>query len=106
LAALLEDDAGTVGAVLRKLGAEPATVRAENNAALDGLPTVSGEGTGEASGPSSELVAALRAAETQMRELGDEYVSTEHLLLALAEHRSRAGDALRAAGATHEQLKQ
>jgi ATP-dependent Clp protease ATP-binding subunit ClpB len=106
LAALLEEDGGIVVSVLRKLGSEPETVRADNNAALDRLPTLSGEGTAEASGPSSELIAVLRAAETQMRELGDEYVSTEHLLLALADHRSRAGDALRAVGATTERLKQ
>ena len=35
----------------------------------------------------------LRAAEHEMRELGDEYVSTEHLLLALAGHDSQAGEA-------------
>ena len=39
-----------------------------------------------------------------MRELKDEYVSTEHLLLALAAHHSQAGDALRAAGATKDAL--
>ena len=39
-----------------------------------------------------------------MRELGDEYVSTEHLLLAIAKHPGKAGDALRSNGATHDQL--
>ena len=39
-----------------------------------------------------------------MRELSDEYVSTEHLLLAIAQHPGKAGDALRSNGATHEQL--
>ena len=39
-----------------------------------------------------------------MRDLGDEYVSTEHLLLALAGHPGPAGDALRANGATHDEL--
>ena len=58
-----------------------------------------GEG-GEVSGqPSSELVQVLRAAEHEMRELKDEFVSTEHLLLSLAGHGSKAGDALRGAGA-------
>ena len=41
-----------------------------------------------------------------MRGLKDEYVSTEHLLLALAAHPSRAGDALRAAGASKVALRQ
>src|SRR3712207_7212059 len=62
-----------------------------------------GEG-GEVSGqPSSELVQVLRASEHEMRELKDEYVSTEHLLLSLAGHNSKAGEALRAAGATRSE---
>ena len=39
-----------------------------------------------------------------MRELGDEFISTEHLLLSLAGHNSPAGETLRSAGATKEQL--
>ena len=53
-------------------------------------------GREEPAGGSCELVQILRAAETEMRELKDEYVSTEHLLLALAAHPGGAGDALRA----------
>ena len=58
----------------------------------------------EPAGGSGELVQILRSAESEMRELGDEYVSTEHLLLALASHPGGAGDALRANGATHDEL--
>jgi ATP-dependent Clp protease ATP-binding subunit ClpB len=104
LAVLLEQPEGLVVPVLSKLGADVAAVRSEANAAIDALPIVS-SASGEAAGPSSELVAVLRAAEKQMRDLGDDYVSTEHLLLALAGHRSKAGDALRAAGANQEALK-
>ncbi len=46
----------------------------------------------------------LRASEHEMRQLDDEYVSTEHLLLSLSGHNSKAGEILRAAGATHEHL--
>ncbi len=64
-----------------------------------------GEGSSAEEGrPSAELVAVLRAAEAQARELADEYVSTEHLLLALAEEEGRAGQALRAVGASKERL--
>ena len=70
--------------------------------ALPKLTTVGGRE--EPAGGSGELVQILRAAEKEMRELRDEYVSTEHLLLALAAHPGGAGDALRAAGATHEAL--
>jgi ATP-dependent Clp protease ATP-binding subunit ClpB len=102
LAVLLEQDGGVVVPVLSKLGADVAGLRAGVNASLDALPTLSGGG--EAAGPSSELVRVLRDAEEEMRDLKDEYVSTEHLLLALSEHQSRAGDALRAAGVTKDAL--
>src|SRR5919204_595680 len=97
LSVLLEQDGGVVVPVLRKLGADVAAIRAEVNAALDALPTM-GAG-GEAASASSELVQALQAAEAEMRALKDEYVSTEHVLLALSKQGSKAGDALRAADA-------
>jgi ATP-dependent Clp protease ATP-binding subunit ClpB len=103
LAVLLEQDGGIVPSVLGKLGVNAADVRNPLNAAIEALPTM-GAG-GEVSGqPSSELVQILRAAEHEMRELKDEYVSTEHLLLSLSGHGSKAGDALRAAGATKDEL--
>jgi ATP-dependent Clp protease ATP-binding subunit ClpB len=104
LTVLLEQDGGVVVPVLGKLGANIAAVRTEANAALESLPTVS-QG-GESAGPSSELVRVLRDAESEMRALKDEYVSTEHLLLALAGHPSKAGDALRAHGAAKVKLLQ
>jgi len=105
LAVLLEQDAGVVVPVLQKLGAAPQQVRAEVNAALERLPTVSGDGA-EATGASGEIVQVFRGAERAARELKDEYVSTEHVLLALADGKSGAGDALRGAGATHDRLLQ
>jgi ATP-dependent Clp protease ATP-binding subunit ClpB len=104
LVVLLEQEGGVVAPVLGKLGANLAAVRSEANAALETLPTVSAGG--ESSNPSSELVRVLRDAEGEMRSLKDEYVSTEHLLLALAGHPSKAGDALRAHGATKDHLLQ
>src|SRR3954470_5096601 len=73
LVVLLEQEGGVVAPVLRKLGVAPEIVRRETNAALDVLPKM-GSGT-EAAGPSSEFLAVLRAAEHEMRELKDEYVS-------------------------------
>jgi ATP-dependent Clp protease ATP-binding subunit ClpB len=105
LAVLLEQDGGVVVPVLRKLGVEPGAVRAGLAPALDTLPTLSaGSGSApEPAGGSTELAQILRTAETEMRDLHDEYVSTEHLLLALAQS-SPGGDALRSAGATREDL--
>ncbi|MGZ4251582.1 MAG: Clp protease N-terminal domain-containing protein, partial [Solirubrobacteraceae bacterium] len=105
LAVLLEQEGGVVVPVLRKLGVDPAAVRQELGKALDALPKLSGgQGGAEPAGGSSELVQILRTAETEMRELKDEYISTEHLLLAIAAHPGKAGDALRTSGATREQL--
>jgi len=107
LSVLLEADSGVVVPVLRKLGVEPGAVRSGTSAALDALPTLTGEmrpGTAELAGGSGELVQVLRTAEHDARELGDDYVSTEHLLLALAAHPGRAGDALRSHGASRDEL--
>ena len=105
LAVLLEQDGGVVAPVLRKLGAEPAAVRQTLAPRLDALPKLtSGGAAAEPAGGSTELVQILRTAETEMRELNDEYVSTEHLLLALAAHPGGAGEALRSSGAPREAL--
>src|SRR6202045_485279 len=104
LAVLLEQDGGLVAPILRKLGVEPATVRQDVGRALDALPTLSGGQANEPAGGSSELGQILRSAEKEMRELGDEYVSTQHLLLAIAAHPGKAGDALRGAGAGRDEL--
>jgi ATP-dependent Clp protease ATP-binding subunit ClpB len=101
LAVLVGQDDSVVPGVLRKLGASPEALRTQLDAALDGLPTL-GQPAEPATTP--ELLQVLRAAEHEMRELRDEYVSTEHLLLSLAGHGSKAGDILRSAGARHEAL--
>ena len=88
LAVLLEQDAGVVAPVLRKLGVDPAAVRATLAPALDALPRITGAAS-EATGGSGELLAVVRAAENEMRELNDEYVSTEHLILALSAQPAR-----------------
>src|SRR5262249_39024494 len=82
LAVLLTQPESIVPAALRKVGSDPLAIRNEVNAALDTLPTMSGPSGG--SGPSTELAQVLRAAEHEMRQLDDEYVSTEHLLLSLS----------------------
>jgi ATP-dependent Clp protease ATP-binding subunit ClpB len=105
LAILLEQDGGVVAPVLRKLGVDPAAVRQALGPALDAFPRLTtGTGTAEPAGGSTELTQVLRDAEKEMRDLEDEYVSTEHLMLAIAAHPGRAGDALRGSGATRDEL--
>jgi ATP-dependent Clp protease ATP-binding subunit ClpB len=104
LAVLLEQEEGIVLPVLRKLGVEPAVVRQSLGQALDALPKLSGGSSDEPTSASSDLVQVLRDSEKAMRELGDQYVSTEHLMLTIAAHPGAAGDALRANGASRDQL--
>ncbi len=103
LAVLLEQDGGVVVPVLRKLGVDPAAVRATLSPALEALPRLTGS-TAEPTGPSNELIELLRAAEEEMRALKDEYISTEHLALALAKSTGTTGDVLRSVGAGYEPL--
>ena len=83
LLALLDQQEGIVGPVLRKVGADPAAVRSEVGGALDRLPTITAGAREPAT--SRELLDVLRAAEREAGKLTDEYISTEHLLLALSE---------------------
>jgi ATP-dependent Clp protease ATP-binding subunit ClpB len=91
-----EGGPGIVVPVLRRAGADPDAVRRGAGVALDALPTVSGA-TDEPH-PGAGLRELLRVADEAARSLGDEYVSTEHLLLALA------ADTSVDAGATRDQL--
>src|SRR3954447_6014914 len=102
LAVLLEQDDTIVGPMLRKIGADAASIRRETGIALDAMPTL-GSGP-ESTGPSAELGQVLRAADRERRDLKDEYVSVEHILLSLAGHGSRAGESLRAHSARREAI--
>jgi ATP-dependent Clp protease ATP-binding subunit ClpB len=93
LLALLEQDDGLVVPVLRKLGADVDAIIARTRGAVDELPKLSGDAEPEAR-PSSELVRALQRAEKEMSGLGDEYISTEHFLLALADGKSSVAEIL------------
>jgi len=103
LAVLLEQNDGIVAPVLRKLGVDPAAVRVHLTPALDDLPKLATDNP-EPTGGSSDLTDVLKNAEKEMRKLQDEYVSTEHLALALAAYKGPAGKALRNAGATEADL--
>jgi ATP-dependent Clp protease ATP-binding subunit ClpB len=96
----LAQDENIVNAILAKIGAPAAKIRAEVDAALDRLPKVSGGGE-TALSPASRQV--LDAARKEADELKDEYVSTEHLFLAmLKDGKSEAARILRANGVTEE----
>jgi ATP-dependent Clp protease ATP-binding subunit ClpB len=99
-----EAPGGLVLGVLAKLGADAQALRTTVDEAIGQLPVQSSGSSEAGAQPGSELLAVLRAAESQAGKLGDQYVSTEHLLLALAEDKSTAGRALASVGATPERL--
>ena len=79
------------GQVLGKVGAEPDLVRKEAERALDRLPQVSG---GQVY-PAAETVEVLEAAQRAADRMKDEFVSTEHLLLAVLEGDTKAAELVR-----------
>src|SRR5947209_11867454 len=103
LVSLLEQADGVAGPLVTATGADPADVRAKAEAAIRRLPSVSGA-TVPAPSPSRELLRVLNAAGEQAGALGDEYVSTEHLLVGLADIGGEAGTVLTSSGATRDAL--
>jgi ATP-dependent Clp protease ATP-binding subunit ClpB len=103
LAALLDQPEGIVPPILQKLGANPAAVRAAVERDLERLPKVGGASGGEYL--SQRLRAVLDAAAAAAEQLKDEYVSTEHVLMALAaEPDGAAGRILREHGVTRDAI--
>src|SRR5687768_10343710 len=83
LLALLRQQDGLVVPVLRKAGRNVGEIEERTLDAIENLPKLSGAETPDVR-PSSEFSRALQAAEKEMAALGDDYISTEHILLALA----------------------
>jgi len=100
LAALLEQEGGVVPAALGKLGANVTAIEAEVARALAGLPRTQGAATHV----SPKLDAVLKQALREAEALKDQYVSTEHLLLALVENKATTAEALKNAGVTRDGL--
>ncbi len=87
LAALLDESEGLIAPVLAKIGANRAQLDKMVEDEIGHLPKVSG---GAPPQPSSDLVAVFEAAQRQAEAMKDEFVSTEHLLLALMKTKSKA----------------
>jgi len=103
LAALLNQGEGVAVALLDALGVPRGDVAKRVEGALAALPGARGASVSnpQASRP---LSLVLADAGKEATAHGDSYVSTEHLLLALSASQSAAGDILRSAGASHDQL--
>jgi ATP-dependent Clp protease ATP-binding subunit ClpB len=93
LAALLEQEDGVVVPVLQRLGEDVDAIRARVKEAVDELPRLSGNTLPDIR-PSKEFVWVIQQAEKESTGLSDEYISTEHILLALADSKSGVSDLL------------
>src|SRR5215212_5587241 len=102
LAALLADPDGVVFPVVRRAGADPGMLKARASEALDRIPKVYGPEQETVASP--QLGRLLERARKEAAALGDQYVSTEHLLLALTEGSTAAARLLTDAGVTREAI--
>src|SRR5262249_19516522 len=89
---------------LEAVGADPAAIRAELTQLGNRLPSAAGA-TVSAPRLNRDAVAALTAAQRLATEMGDEDVSTEHLLVGLADNKDEVSRLLRRYGATPDTLK-
>jgi ATP-dependent Clp protease ATP-binding subunit ClpB len=104
LVALLDDAESLPRPMIQAVGADPLTVRAEAQALVDALPAASGASVG-APQTSRGVLAVLNAAEREARDRSDEYVSTQHLLIALADQPGPVADLLARHGLTAAALR-
>src|SRR4249919_1634897 len=103
LLALLEQADGTTAPLLRAVGADPALVAKQAEERLARMPRARGA-TLSAPEMSRPLLSAIATASSRARQLNDEYISTEHLLVGLAADGGDAKAVLTAAGATADAL--
>src|SRR5690348_13115415 len=103
LLTLLDTGGSTAVALLRAVGANPADVRREAARAVEKLPSARGSSVAEPS-MSREFANAIAAGEQIARPIGDEYVSTEHLLAGLARVGGAVSTLLKRVGATEDSL--
>jgi ATP-dependent Clp protease ATP-binding subunit ClpB len=99
--ALLTQEQGVAEALLRRIGADPGLVQSRVDEALEQLPKIQG---GAGASLSQRLLRDLDKAEDEAKKLKDEYVSSEHLLLALAQDKGAIGEALKSSGISRDRI--
>jgi ATP-dependent Clp protease ATP-binding subunit ClpB len=102
LEALLDQEGGIVPAILQKAGLQAKTLRDRVNREVQRLPRVSG--AGDQPHPSGRLNRVLMAAEDEAKQFKDDFVSVEHLLLALLDDTGTTGRILKDMGLTRDRV--
>ena len=103
LAALLTGGERNISVIIERIGADPKRLALVTQQAIEAAPQVSG---GAQIGLSGELTRVLDRAEKFASKMEDNFVVTEHLLMALAEDRGQAGRILADAGVTRERIEE
>ena len=104
LLALIRQPEGLTGPILKKLGADVGAIEAELTAEIERAPRVSGPGQMGQVFITPRLQKVLDNASREMEGLKDEYVSTEHILMAVSADSGPAGRILKKSGLTRERL--
>ncbi|MEU0628698.1 ATP-dependent chaperone ClpB [Streptomyces sp. NPDC005989] len=103
LALLAGEDNANITDLLASVEADQIAVRTETERLLGALPSVTGS-TVAPPQPNRELLAVIADAAQRAKELGDDYISTEHLLIGIAAEGGRAGEILSGQGASAKRL--
>ena len=104
LKALLQSNERNITAIIERVGADPAQVEAQVDQTIAHAPRVTGDMSQMSI--SNELRRVGDEAEKLASKLGDSYVTSEHLLCALADEKGDAGSALRGAGITGKRVQE
>ncbi|WP_115686432.1 ATP-dependent chaperone ClpB [Corynebacterium senegalense] len=104
LEAILQQEDGIAAPVLKATGVDPATVAREAGEIVDGYPKAEGQNMANPNF-NRDALNAINSAQELAGELGDEYVSTEVLLAAIARGSDEAAELLKKRGATYDVLK-
>ncbi len=102
LKALLDSNERNLRSILEKIGADPDSIAAQVDQAISKAPKVSGAQIGIG----NDLLKVINEAEKLATKLGDSYVTSEHLLTALANDNTDAGRILRDAGVTAKRVEE
>ena len=104
LKALLSSGEQNIKAIVERVGADPAAIEAQVDRAIANAPKVTGDNSQMGAG--TNFVRVADAAEKLATKMGDSYVTSEHLLCALADDRSEAGSILKSAGVTGKRVQE
>ena len=104
LKALLDSGERNITAIIERVGADPKTIQNQTDQAIARAPKVSGDSS--QMGMSNDFVRLTNDAEKIAAKMDDQYVTSEHLLIALADDKSDAGSILKASGVTAKRIQE